>query len=206
MTAPTRVTCSSPRAELLEQMKLAQFISSRVSTDDEAEKLDTLIVTAECLKSTRSTTPSPTLMTKLPSAYAPPAPFSMQAAASGEVAASLGGKDGSWLDKTANEMIAEAESTDFKRLMDEGPEALTAELETPALADAGVVRQMASSFIRTKTAGTDPQVRDPYEATFLNRVEQCRRAELSTRTQSTQKEAAAQEDAFKDAPDESIFM
>jgi hypothetical protein len=194
------------RNENLEKIaaEARELLTEGVS-DDVAEKLDGIVVSAynEMVEIDHAIAH---LDDEHTSAYAPPAPFSMQAAASGEGAVSLGGKDGSWLDKTANEMIAEAESTDFKRLMDEGPESLTAELETPALADAGVVRQMAASFIRTKTAGTDPQVRDPYEKTFLARVEECRRAELSSRKQSTQKEAAAEEDAFKDAPDDSIFM
>jgi hypothetical protein len=199
----TRESLVARHAALLRlQTEARQIIANGVS-DSDAENLDQVVVAAE-VEVVEINDAIAHLDDEHTSAYAPPAPFSISAAK--ESAASLGGKDGSWLDKTANEMIAEAESTDFKRLMDEGPEALTAELETPALADAGVVRQMASSFIRTKTAGTDPQVRDPYEATFLNRVEQCRRAEFSTRTQSTQKEAAAQEDAFKDAPDESIFM
>jgi hypothetical protein len=164
------------RNENLEKIaaEARELLTEGVS-DDVAEKLDGIVVSAynEMVEIDHAIAH---LDDEHTSAYAPPAPFSMQAAASGEVAVSLGGKDGSWLDKTANEMIAEAESTDFKRLMDEGPEALTAELETPALADAGVVRQMAASFIRTKTAGTDPQVRDPYEDLHqaCRRVPPCR--------------------------------
>jgi hypothetical protein len=184
------------------QTEARQIIANGVS-DTDAESLDQIVVAAD-VEIAEVNDAIAHLDDAETQAYAPPVPFSMSAAH--EAAASLGGKDGSWLDKTATEMIAEVEATDFKRLMDEGPEALTADLDTPALADAGVVRQVATSFIRSKTAGTDPKVRDPYEATFIKRVEECRRAELSSRAQTTQKEAAVQEDAFKDAPDESIFM
>jgi hypothetical protein len=184
------------------QTEARQIIANGVS-DTDAESLDQIVVAAD-VEIAEVNDAIAHLDDTETQAYAPPVPFSMSAAH--EAAASLGGKDGSWLDKTATEMIAEVEATDFKRLMDEGPEALTADLDTPALADAGVVRQVATSFIRSKTAGTDPKVRDPYEATFIKRVEECRRAELSSRAQTTQKEAAVQEDAFKDAPDESIFM
>lgn len=104
---------------------------------------------------------------------------------------SVGAGDASWLDHTLNEMIAEAEATDYDRLMDEGPETFTASLDTVALADAGVTRTMASSFIRTKTAGAREEVREEYEKVWLARIEQARRQELASRKRRTKKEAAA---------------
>lgn len=135
-------------------------------------------------------------------AIAPPS-FSMGVA---HEAAGISREDASWLDNTLDEMIKEAEAQDFTKLMDEGPEAFTAELPDVALADVGVTRQMASSFIAEKTAGIARETADPYMETFLTRVEECRRAELSTRKQATTKEAAAEEDKYKDLPDDAFFL
>lgn len=133
--------------------------------------------------------------------YAPPAPFRMQAVEQ----ESMGRGDGNWLDHTVNEMIAEAESTDYEKLMDEGPEAFVAELEDAPLADAGVVRQMASRFIQSHTAGANPEVRDLYEKTWLARVEEVRRAEFGNRKQAMKREAAAQETDYSNLPDDMLF-
>jgi hypothetical protein len=133
---------------------------------------------------------------------APPS-FSMQAA---HEAAGISREDASWLDHVLDDMIKEAEATDFNKLMDEGPEALVAELPDVALADTGVTRQMASSFIAEKTAAVEREVAEPYMNTFLARVEECRRAELSNRKQHVHKEAAAEEDQYKDVPDAGLFL
>lgn len=132
-----------------------------------------------------------------------PRSFTMAAA---KEAAGISREDASWLDHTLDEMIKEAEATDFTKLMDEGPEAFTAELPDVALADTGVTRQMASHFISEKTAGIERTVAEPYMTTFLARVEECRRTELTGRKQTTHKEAAATEDKYKDLPDESLFL
>jgi hypothetical protein len=122
-------------------------------------------------------------------------------------AAGVSREDASWLDLAVDEMIKEAEATDFTKLMDEGPEAFAAELPVVALADTGVTRQMASHFIGAKTAGIAREIAEPYMTTFLVRVEACRRAELATRkqAQTTHKEAAT-EDQFKDLPDDALFL
>lgn len=134
--------------------------------------------------------------------YTPPS-FTMQAA---DRTSSVSREDASWLDHTLDEMVKEAEATDFNKLMDEGPEALTAGLEVSALADSDVTREIASSFIAEKTAGIERKLANPYMKTFLNRVEGCRKSELDTRTQTTPKEAAVEKDEFKDFPDDALFL
>lgn len=133
-------------------------------------------------------------------AYRPPAPYGMEAVEQ----ESLGGGDGTWLDETLGEMIQEAEGTDFDQMMEEGPETFVAELEDPALADAGVVRQMASNLVRSKTAGIDPEAVKEFEKAFLGRVEWCRRARLTDRKEEIKKEAASEENF--DGPAEGLFM
>lgn len=129
--------------------------------------------------------------------------FSIAAA---KEAAGISREDASWLDASLTELVKEAEAQDFTRLMDEGPEAFAAELPDSALADTGTTRQMASNFVGAKTAGIAREIADPYIDTFLARVEECRRAELSTRKQTTHKEAAAAEDDFGDFPDDCLFL
>lgn len=135
-------------------------------------------------------------------AYEPPAPFKTEVIEQ----ATMGGSDGAWLDHTMNEMVEEAQNTDYEQLMGEGPALLTAELEEPALADAGVVRAMASDFISAKTAGVeDDEAREKYHRTFLTRVERARVEELNRRTTTTTQKEAAQEEP-DDFPDDALFM
>jgi len=134
-------------------------------------------------------------------AFEPPAPFRTQVVEQEHV----GAGDSSWLSHTVDEMIAEAEGTDYEKLMDEGPEAFTAGMEGPALADSGVTREVASSFIRSKTAAASPEVRDQFEQVWLSRVEGCRKAELLNRKKTTKKQAAVEEDSYKDLPDDILF-
>lgn len=118
---------------------------------------------------------------------------------------SLGGKDASWLDHTVEDMIRQAEATDYEKLMDEGPESFVAGLDDGAVANQGVTASMASTFIRSKTAGADEELRTKYEQVWLQRVEQVRRSELANRKQATHKEAAAQEQDFSNLPDDVLF-
>jgi hypothetical protein len=118
--------------------------------------------------------------------------------------ASLGSHTGTWLDDTFAEMVREANGTDYDKLMDEGPEAFVAELDAPALADSGVTREMASNYIRSKTAGANPDARDNFEKTWIDRVESLRRNELLSRKTKVKKEAAAQEDTSH-LPDDILF-
>lgn len=131
-----------------------------------------------------------------------PAPFTFQATEQ----ADLGGHDGSWLDQTLGEMIAEAEAVDFDAMLDEGPERLLADTDTAVLADAGATRQLASTFIRSRVAGIEEESVNEYEKAFLARVEQVRRQELYNRKETSAKEAkTASEDDYT-GPDEALFL
>lgn len=133
--------------------------------------------------------------------FAPPAPFQ-----TGVVEQeSVGGGDSTWLDNTVGEMIQEAEGQDFDKMMSEGPEEFVAELDDPALGDAGVVHQMASNFIRSKTAGLDREAVNDFEAKFVARVEEVRRERLSNRKSEMAKEAKSEQENY-DGPADSLFM
>jgi hypothetical protein len=135
-------------------------------------------------------------------AFEAPAPFRMQAVEQ----ESLGRDNGSWLDSTLGEMVAEAEATDYPKLLREGPEVFVAAVDTAVLGDQGAVRQMAARYIRSHTAAASDDVREQYEGAWLERVEACRRAELSNRKETARKEAAEQKDEFNNLPDDVLFF
>lgn len=116
------------------------------------------------------------------------------------------GTTDNWLDITVQDMIDESEGQDFDKLLSEGPSLLVTELETPALADAGVTREVALSHINEKTAGFVGEEVDEYRSAWLARVEVARRHELAGRKELTHKEAAAADESVADAPDEALFM
>lgn len=134
-------------------------------------------------------------------AFTPPTPFEHVVEQE-----SVGGGKADWLDRAVSDMIAEAEQVDYGQLLDEGPEAFTAELDDAVLSDGGAVRQMASSFIRSKTAHAEAEVRDRYETAWLARIEACRRTQLANRKTTTQKEAAAHQEEFDSLSDDSLFL
>jgi|ERR1019366_5770749 hypothetical protein len=138
-------------------------------------------------------------------AFAPPAPFKMGAVEQ----ADLGAGSGTWLDETVNEMVAESASQDFDRLLLEGPGQFVIDLDTGALADQGVTREMAHSHIVSKTAGYQGEEIDAYREQFLAKVEQARRDELKDRTKSAKKKAektAKTEETATKLPDDALFM
>jgi len=90
-------------------------------------------------------------------------------------------------------------------LMDEGPEAIVASMDDAAIADAGVTREVASRYIKSKTAAASSEIREKYEGVWLSRVEECRKAELLNRKEATKKEAAVEEDGQSDLPDDILF-
>lgn len=116
------------------------------------------------------------------------------------------GRGNSWLDTVTQEMIAESEAVDHDKLLNEGPALFVSDLETPALADAGVTREMALSHVISKTAGFQGEQVDAYREQFIARTEQARRSELAERKATTHKEAAAEQEATTDAPDEALFF
>lgn len=206
LEARLAATPDGTRGSLVARSEELQWIRKRASelirdgvSYADSLRLDQLVVTAEV--EGREIADAVAHLDDVES-IAPPS-FSMGVA---HEAAGISKEDASWLDHVVDDMIKEAEATDFTKLMDEGPEALTAELPDVALADTGVTRQMASSFISEKTAGINREIAEPYMETFLARVEQCRRAELDNRKQTTKKEAAAEEDKYKDLPDEAFFL
>lgn len=107
--------------------------------------------------------------------YAPPEPQVFEQE-------SMGGNDSTWLDNTLQEMIQEAEATDFDQVMEEQPEVMVAEMETPSLEYAQGVQEHALSYVRTRTAGLDQTAVAEFTKEFLARVEAARVAELEMRT------------------------
>lgn len=133
--------------------------------------------------------------------YAPPAPFSTGVAEQ----EAMGGHDSTWLDHTVQDMIAENESIDFDQMMDEAPELLTAELETPVLEDAPAVTARAASFVQSRTAGLDQEAAADFTSAFLKRVEACRKVELSRREDPEVQAKQASTENY-DGPAEGLFM
>jgi hypothetical protein len=138
-------------------------------------------------------------------AFAPPAPFKLGAVEQ----ADLGPGSGSWLDETVSEMIAESSSQDFDRLLSEEPGQFVAGLDTGALADQGITREMALSHIISKTAAYQGDAVETYREQFLAKVEQARRDELKDRTKTsteTAEKTAKTEETVTKLPDESLFL
>lgn len=115
--------------------------------------------------------------------------------------------DGTWLDATLNDMIAEADDTDFDSVLDDGPTLMVSEQDDAAIADGGTIREKALSFVRNKTAGlSDANLAEKYENAFVARCEDARRVELAHRKAVTKKEAATKKSTVDDAPVESLFL
>jgi len=137
-------------------------------------------------------------------AFEPTAPFKINVVEQGGPS---NGRDSSWLDGTLNDMIVEANSTDYEKLMDEGPEAFVAGLDREMIADSGTVRAAASDWIQSKTAAADDDVRERYSKVWLARVEEVRRAANVEMKQDMHKEAAAEEATDYDSiSDDSLFL
>jgi hypothetical protein len=136
-------------------------------------------------------------------AFAAPAKFDYGVAEQADLGR---GKGNDWLDVVSSEMIAESEGQDFDKILSEEPGIFASTLDLGALADAGVTREMAYSHIHSKTAGFSGDKVDDYRDAFVAKVELARRAELADRQSSIHKEAAVQEQSFKDAPDASLFL
>lgn len=116
------------------------------------------------------------------------------------------GAGNDWLDVVAQDMIAESEAQDYDKLLSEGPGLFVTDLDTGALADAGVVREMALSHIVAKTAGFQGEEVNNFREAFLARAEAARREELATRKETNHKEAAAAQEAEVSTPDDALFL
>lgn len=134
-------------------------------------------------------------------AFIPNAPFEPSVVEQADMGAS-----NSWLDTVAQDMISESEAVDHNKLMTEGPAVLVSDLEMPALADAGVTREMAFAHVMAKTAGFEGSEVETYREAFVARVEQARRVELAERKATIQKEAAVVEEAEVDTLDDALFL
>jgi hypothetical protein len=190
------------RQEVLDGIKQeARSLINKGASLADSSRLDDLVVTADAeLQEIGDVVRQ--LDNEEVEAFAPPAPFDPQVVEQ----ESLGGSDrGEWLDDTLNDMIQEAEGTDYERLMAEGPEVFVSELENPALADASAVREIASGYIRSKTAAADEAIREKYEKVWLARIEECRREELNQRKETYKKEAAQAKDEHESLPDDMLF-
>lgn len=121
---------------------------------------------------------------------------------------SIGGGDASWLDNVADDMIAEAEATDFDSLMTSGPEQFVAELDDAAVGNADATADMATSFVEARTAGTTAEARAEFHRVFLARVESCRRAEVRHRTTESAREAKQKRQTRQatNGPDDLLFL
>lgn len=80
------------------------------------------------------------------------------------------------------------------------------DLETGALADTGVTRELAVAHVVSKTAGFAGEEIEDYREKFVARVEVARRHELASRKETTKKEAATRTEVESNAPDEALFM
>lgn len=134
--------------------------------------------------------------------FIPSAPFEMHAADQTE----FGHTSNDWLEVVAADMVAEAQDTDFEKLLIEGPEVFVADLDNGAIADAGIVREMAVAHIMGHTAGFEGDEVIGYREQFVARVEAARRRVASERKATTTKEAAVEHEAQVSAPDEALFM
>lgn len=133
--------------------------------------------------------------------YAPPAPFSTNVVEQ----ESVGGSDSTWLDNVVQEMVEDNESQDFDKLMEEGPDLLVADLETPALEDAVGVEEAANNFVSSRTAGLDGEAVAQFRKEFVERVAKARVTELRERDAEAERQVrqAATEETY---PDEGLFL
>lgn len=134
--------------------------------------------------------------------YAPPAHFASHVAEQ----ATIGGfGDGQWLSQVHDDMIREANETDYDQLLNEGPEVFLADLDPNLLADQGTTALLAHSFIEGKVAAAHPEVRAKYTELWVERVEQARRDMYASRKVTIAKQAAAETDLYENLPDDCLF-
>lgn len=192
------------RIETLDQLVLAATEFQRHASYEDQRTASEIVITAEHEKREVRDALAHLELADV-EAFAPPAPFVTGAAEQ----ASLGAGDGTWLDETVNEMIAESASQDLDRLLAEGPGQFVIDLDMGALADQGITRDMALSHIVAKTAGFQGDAVEEYREQFLAKVEQARREELKDRTKTAKKKAektAKKEKKAKKLPDDALFL
>lgn len=184
-------------------VKAGSVIQSGTSHDDEI-KINDIVIAAEHEK--REVKEALDHLEQADAeSFTAPAPYDLGVAEQ----ADLGRSNDSWLDATVDDMIAESEGQDFDKLLAEEPGQFVTGLDTGALGDAGVTREMALSHIISKTAGLKGDEIDTYRSQFLAHVEIARRDELKDRTETAKKVVAKQakaEENGETAPDEALFL
>jgi hypothetical protein len=194
----TELGLKTREADLKDIKDKIEALARSGKTDDELVELDTLRAQASYeLSEVREAIDH--LAASEP--YEPFAPYAIHVVEQ----ETMGGHQSSWLSRVAQDMVDEANATDFDKLLNEGPEVFIASLETAPLADQSVTRTLAANYIRTKTAAARPEIREKYEELWLERIEACRKEESSARKQSMAKAASVKEAEIANLPDEALF-
>ncbi|WP_028058374.1 zinc ribbon domain-containing protein [Candidatus Solirubrobacter pratensis] len=188
------------RLKALEGMRSDAIAAQRTASHEDAQTLDGIVVAADAERGTLRQALD-AIEAQEAQAYA----YKPLEYTAGPVGESLGGGEASWLDNTVNEMIAEAEGTDFDKVLTEEPHTLVASLSDGTVADMGSTRAVALAHIRSKVAGIAPERAQEITQRFLTSVEETRRSELANRKQTTHKEASAKEDRYAALPDDILF-
>jgi hypothetical protein len=179
--------------------KIAKEASQHVSVanDQEAAKLGSIVSQAK-FELAEVTAVIDAMLSGEQEAYTAPRSIPMVSQAS------FNKNDSSWLEGVHADMTREASERDYRDLMDTGPEAFVASLDSAQMADAATTRIMATREIEAKTAGATPEQQDAFRRMWLARVEQQRQAQLSSFKEEVRKEASS--DTPTSAPDESLFL
>lgn len=172
----------------------------------DAQKLDEIVITAE--HEIREAAQAIEYIDQ--QGYEAPRQFTHQAVEQ----RSMGGGDASWLGDVLADALGEAQATDYDKLMNEGPETLIADLETPVLSDQEAVSDIASEFVTSKTVGLEPTAVQAFHQAFLARVEEVRVKESSARPNRERKVQAGQAhktakrlaDEIANTSDEGLFL
>lgn len=116
------------------------------------------------------------------------------------------GRDDSWLEVLAREMVAESEERDLDALLKEGPVLLVSSVDDTAIDNAATVREIAFNEIINKTAGFTGEEIENYRLQFVAATEVARQHEARARKSSMAREASVKEAAVENATDESLFL
>ena len=111
-----------------------------------------------------------------------------------------------WLEVVAQQMVAETESQDFRKLLEDGPTLFVSSLDDGAIGHTGTVRELAEQHIHSKTAGFQGDEIEEYRSQFVARTELARRREASYRQEVSKQEVLRVEASLDDAPDEALFL
>jgi hypothetical protein len=138
-------------------------------------------------------------------AFTAPAPFEYGGLKVEQASFGHNSGDG-WLDSAVDSMSKETSGVDLEAFLNEGPGQFIAGLETAALADTGVTRDMALSHVIAKTAGYMGDEVDRYREKFLAKAEMARKDELGSRKEVVAQEIEEKIARVDDVPDEGLFL